>query len=154
MKPAHKRDAIPAGHGKRVHESDHRGPAARRQRNRHWHPKTDSRLLQKAAHGGALRLELGELGSSLCNHFRGCPSDVGFVAQLGLKRADLTLEVSQRLALLGALGLVVDQPLQRQDDLDFGQDRHGTISRPLDLGYDCHPTGRQETLQKRLALSQ
>ena len=38
--------------------------------------------------------------------------------------------------------VVIDQTLERKDDLDIGQDRDGTIGRALDIRDDGHRRGR------------
>ncbi len=73
---------------------------------------------------------------------------------LARKRADLPLEVGQALALLRPLGLLIDQALERQDDLGLGQDRDGALGRSVDRRDDRHRLGRQQAAQERLALSQ
>ena len=76
-----------------------------------------------------LGFQLGQLGPLGLDDLGRGPGDERLVAQLGPERADLAVQVGQRLPQLGALGLLVDQALQRQDDLGVGQDGDGA-TRP------------------------
>ncbi len=57
---------------------------------------------------------------------------------LARMRGQLLVDVGDRLAVAGLLGLLVDQPVERQDDLGVAQDGRGELGGLGVVGGDRH----------------